>query len=114
MKTQTEVAVKPRAKPRAKATVAAKAAKLTYASLYLAIKAGELGDYLALFYKSADAYHAKRKTAFPRERNAAVALLTPEEGKEFLLKYTKTGLPPANPTGQRLYDEMRVAAAKLA
>lgn len=98
------------AKPRAAKRTAAKPKAGAYAALLTAALAGKHGPQLARFYANAVAYHAKKKTVFPRERVAKHPLMDIKEATDFLAKHEKTSIPAGNMAGQRLFDEMMVEA----
>lgn len=76
-----------------------------YARLFSDALAGKFGPVLKGFYEKAVVYHTGKKTKFPRERVKA-DLLSVKDATAFLEARKATSIPAADPSGQRLFDQM--------
>ena len=109
-KTAAKTAAKPAAKTTAK-PVAKTAAKSTQApSIVAMIVEGIAKRIDSPFYKTAIAYHARNKTAFPRARNNETrAALKVEDVAQVFEMHDKKILASGNAKGQAMFDVYMMA-----
>lgn len=106
VKTPAKSAVK--SAPKAKSEVKALP---FFVVLYTAILAGRFGEKAKVYYASADKYHAKQKTVFPREKTKSDRdNMTREKAQSIIEMASKGVLAPGNKEGQAVYDLMKIGA----
>ncbi len=113
-KQASKATAKPASKPAAKQEAKQEAKPMLYAALLSEALAGKFGAKIAQYYRSAASNHKKVGTIFPRTyKGEQPVLLKIEEAREWIEKRAVCGIASGERTGQRIYDEMRVEAAKL-
>lgn len=86
-----------------------------FAALLADALSGKFGPAAKQYYASANAYHAKQKTVFPRPKTeAARKELTIARVKEVIELATKGILSAGLRDGQAVYDLMKTSADKSA
>ena len=114
-KTQTQAKTKTATKTAtatATATATTKAVPF-FAQLLSDALAGKFGPFATRYYASANAYHKKMGTAFPRAVTAdARASLTMTDVKAVMEQATKGVLAAGSRKGQAVYDLMKIGADK--